>query len=114
MSSGQNDHFHDGGSGYETRDVDVRKVFFFILLGIAALVLILFALNAYFSYVAEEEIYEMVLRPESKDLVELRQNEDRILNSYGVVDSVNGVYRIPIDSAMKEILREQGITAHRE
>lgn len=111
---GQADHSPGDGPGYETRDVDVRRIFFLILAGIAVLVVILLTLNAYFAYVAEEEIYEMVLRPESQVLIELRQNEDRILNSYGVVDSVSGVYRIPIDSAMKEILREEGITTDRE
>jgi hypothetical protein len=96
----------DESSGYERRDADVRKTFILIVAGVVILALILVGLNEYFSYEKDEEFYEIVLKPESRELIEMRDREDRILNSYGLVDSLQGIYRIPIDSAMQEMLRE--------
>jgi hypothetical protein len=93
-------------AGYETGDVNVRRTVILIIAGIVTLVIILVLLNEYFSYVKEKEIYEMVLKPESKTLIEIRARENRILGSYGVADSAGGVYRIPIDSAMQIMLHE--------
>ena len=93
-------------AGYETGDVNVRKTFIMIIAGIITLVIIIVSLNEYFSFAKEEEIYETVLKPESKILIEIRAREDQILGSYGVADSAGGVYRIPIDSAMQIMLHE--------
>jgi len=101
------DRFEDN-QGYETKDINIRKVYLFVLLGIFALAAILLALDKYFSYETEREIYDTVLKPESKILTKVRERDQRILSSYGVIDSAAGIYHIPIDSAMKEMLREYG------
>jgi hypothetical protein len=101
-------------AGYETGDVNVRKTIVLIIAGIIALVIILVLLNEYFSFTKEKEIYEMVLKPESKILIEIRAREDQILGSYGVADSAGGVYRIPIDSAMQIMLHEiEGVQGYK-
>ena len=98
--------FQNPDSGYETRDVNVLKVSVFVILGIIMLATILLALDVYFTYAAELEIYEMVLKPESKVLIEIRERDKKILSSYGVVNSDSGIYHIPIDSAMQVILKD--------
>ncbi len=105
-----NDHPEKSNSGYETRDVNVVKVTAFIILGIIALAAILVSLDVYFTYAAEREYYEMVLKPESRILLEIRQRDSTILNSYGVLNGDSGVYHIPIDSAMKQMLAEEELS----
>jgi hypothetical protein len=92
--------------GYETRDVNVGKV---IAYGVGAIIvlviLIVFALD-FFASTREEIIYEAVLKPESALLRDLRARETEELNSYGVLDAQKGIYRIPIDRAMKLMAEE--------
>ena len=45
---------------------------------------------------------------EPKDLAAFRHEEAEVLSTYGVVDKEKGVYRIPIDQAMKLML-ERGL-----
>lgn len=97
-----------GNAGYEPGDVNARRIFLYIILAIIILVLILVALKNYFKYAADQEEYEMVLKPQSEPLLELRQEDQRILNSYGIADSAAGTYRIPIDSSMQIMIREAG------
>lgn len=99
----------DENSGYEKRDADVRKTFIMIVAGIVVLALILVGLIEYFEFEKEKEIYEIVLKPESEELIKLREREDSILETYGIIDTLQGIYRIPIDSAMKEMLRDAGV-----
>jgi len=92
--------------GYDKSEVNIRKIFLLILAGIIILALILYGLDTFFNFSATEEYSQMVLQPESRPLVELQQRDRQILNSYGIADSAAGTYRIPIDSAMAEILRD--------
>ncbi|MEE9553232.1 MAG: hypothetical protein V3W18_02950 [candidate division Zixibacteria bacterium] len=101
---------HNPNPGYETRDVNAFKVSIFVILGIIVLVSILLALDVYFTYSAEQEIYKMVLKPESKALLDIQKRDKETLSSYGIVNSDSGIYQIPIDSAMQAILVEKGLS----
>jgi hypothetical protein len=48
-----------------------------------------------------------------EDLAALREREEQTLNTYGVVDQNAGVYRIPIEVAMRLTL-ERGLPARQE
>jgi hypothetical protein len=48
-----------------------------------------------------------------EDLEALREREEQILTTYGVVDQNAGVYRIPVEQAMKLTL-ERGLPARQE
>lgn len=94
------------GDGYEKRDVAVGKLLAAtaaITVFIAAFVIVLFQ---YFGLQSQEDIYNAQLAPPSAALLDLRAKEDEILNSYAVVDSTKGIYRIPIDRAMKLLADE--------
>ena len=93
-------------TGYETRDVNLVKVFVYGISGIIVLVaLVIFALD-YFTAAREEAVYEAVLSPESVALRELRAREVEELNSYEILDAQKGVYRIPIERAMTVMAEE--------
>ena len=93
-------------AGYEISDVNVGKI---VGLGAGIVVFLIIAfivLNSFFIKSKEDLVYERVLKPGNPKLIELQQKEEKILNSYGVVDSAKGVYRIPIDRAMKLVAEE--------
>lgn len=47
---------------------------------------------------------------EPKDLAAFRKEEAEVLSTYGVVDRDNGIYRMPIEEAMKLVV-ERGLPA---
>ena len=99
-------------TGYEKQDINLKKT---IAAGIAVVVIIALALvifSEYYLSIKDEYVYDMVLRPESVTLRELRAKEDEALNSYKLLDSSEGTYRIPISRSM-ELLAEEAFQATR-
>ena len=92
--------------GYEKTDVSIRSIILIAVAVIVAVILSLVVLNEYFLSVKEQIVEDMVLKPESVMLRDLRATEDEVLNSYKLLDSAGGVYRIPIDRAM-ELMAEE-------
>lgn len=93
-------------SGYEKRDINIKKT---VLFGIGTVLLIAFffvVLNEYFISVKEEIIYESVLKPESISLEELATFEDSVLTTYELIDTARGIYRIPIEKAVELTVSE--------
>lgn len=87
-------------SGYEERDVNIGRI---ALIGIGCVIILavsLFLVDQYFIITKEKDIQEVVLKPQSVTLRELRSREDEILNSYKLMDTSKGIYQIPISRAM--------------
>lgn len=91
---------------YEVRDISWLTLLWMGALIIGGLVVIVIMLDSYFSLAKEQEVYELVLKPESTQLRELRAQEQQTLTSYDVIDKQKGVYRIPIDRAMQLVADE--------
>jgi hypothetical protein len=100
-SKNQEDQKMGNNGGYEKQDINLRKVILYGFLGIVLVVIVLVFAIDYFIATREEIVYESVLKPESAALRELRAREIEELNSYAIVDSTKGVYRIPIDRAIE-------------
>jgi len=96
----------DHASGYEKKDVNIRQILWWTIGLVVAIAISLVLLNEFFLSVKEEMIYEEVLKPESISLRDVRAKEDLLLNSYAVVDSTKGIYRIPIDRAIELVAQE--------
>src|SRR5438034_4061609 len=119
---------HDGanpGVHHEVSDVDVRGILLFgagLFVMVAVVSLLVWVL---FGYVGSREAirgpreYPLAateqnrLPPEPRlqtnpreDLRELRVHEEQVLTSYGWVDRNAGVVRIPIDEAMKMVVKK--------
>jgi hypothetical protein len=99
---------HPGG--YEKQDISVKKVAIWTAILIFLLSLSFVALDDWFIKTKEEMYEEMVLKPVNQELIDLRAKEDSLLSSYGKFDTLGGVYRIPIDSAMIQMAAESGST----
>ena len=87
--------------GYEKKDVNVRFVIGISLVSIIVFVLILILLSDYFIATQSEITYETQLQPVSVMLDEILGEEEEILTTYKVLDAEKGVYRIPIERAIK-------------
>ena len=99
--------------GYEKSDINLRKVFIFGALSTFAVIISVVLIINYYNDLKERIFYQQVLLPESEELLELRRHEADIMNSYSLLDSINGIYKIPIDSAMKIMTeKESGFKAN--
>lgn len=96
--------------GYEKRDVNVRMIGIIALLSVALIVFFVINLNDFFLSMHEKVVHEQVLSPLSDDLLKLRVEEEKILNSYALIDTVNMKYRIPLERAMELVAAEEKFT----
>jgi len=92
-----------GNPGYEKRDVNIKKLVLWGIVGIVIVVISLVALVEYFLITKEDYYYQAVEKPRSQELMELRERETRELNSYELLDEEKDIYRIPIQRAMELI-----------
>ncbi len=94
--------------GYERRDIDIKKTVWIAVACIAFIVVSIVILDEYFTFYKERLYYDTALVPVARDYLELQAAEDSLLNNYTRVDSLEGVYRIPIGNAMELMAGESG------
>ena len=94
--------------GYEKRDVNVRYAAVIAFLAVALIAFFAVALNDMFLSTLESVVHEQVLSPLSEDLLKLRAEEEKVLNSYALIDTVDMKYRIPLERAMQLVAAEDG------
>ncbi len=88
-------------NGYEKRDVNVNKIVAFTIISLLVLGAIIVGLNEYFQHYNLQLQYTRVLNKKSNELQELRAREEKMLSTYELLDYTKGIYRIPVDRAMK-------------
>ncbi len=86
---------------YEKEELNVARIIGIGLLSVVLLAASVFSLNEFFFAEKEQQISDVVLKPESTPFREMRAREDEILNSYKIIDSDKKIYQIPIEQAMK-------------
>ena len=87
----------------EKRDTGVRSIFLTVLVAVVIIVVLVMVLYNYVVKTRGDISFGQTTTAVTSELPELRRAEDSILNSYGVVDSAAGVYRVPIVRAMELI-----------
>lgn len=92
-------HTVEHPSGYEEKDLNIKKIVRFAVIFVILLIVMLVMLEEWFMKTKEDLYQEMVLEPPNKELIQLRLREENMLTTYGKPDST-GAYRIPIDSAI--------------
>lgn len=88
-------------AGYEKRDVSTTRLIVFGILGIIVVVIVIIFIMEVFTATSERLVEEMVLKPQSAAIRELRARETEELNSYKLLDAENSIYRIPVDRAIE-------------
>jgi uncharacterized ion transporter superfamily protein YfcC len=91
---------------YEKEDVRIGPVIGITVFVIIIFVILLVFLSDYFIGSKEEMVYETQLKPESVSLKELLAEENEILTTYKILDPDKGIYRIPVEQAMKILVEE--------
>jgi len=88
-------------SGNEKQDF--FKYSFMKLTPLSAFVLVVVLMMSLQSCSKNNDNLKVELESEQKieKLLKLRAHEEKYLTSYGIVDEQSGIYRIPIDQAMK-------------
>jgi hypothetical protein len=99
-------HSNHGSTGYEKKDVNVPM----LLWVSAAIVLIIIVsviwVDQFVTLQHENAAFELRLKPENPQLLELRALEERELGAVKVVDSTRGIYQIPIGRAMELVAKQ--------
>lgn len=97
-------------AGYEKKDLNITATVLAVIFVVAVVIISVAFLNEYFLKVKEDIVFQATLEPESPELLELRAAEDSVLTSYGVTvsDSVDTIYRIPLEKAMELTAQDAG------
>ena len=85
---------------------DYRKIVFWTTFGSAVVLLIIVSVFYVHSYTTSNVADRTSQESQFYNIQEIQRQDTETLNSYGVVDPEEGIYRIPIDSAITEIVNE--------
>jgi transposase-like protein len=89
--------------GVMSDTLNYNKLIFWSTLGTALVIIFVIGL-VYFSQYSLFEVQKQVSAQSGySEVKELKAEQDQELNSFGVVDLEEGIYRIPIDSAISRI-----------
>ncbi len=94
-------HQPDTSAGYEKKDINVKKILIATVIIVIFLVVSVLFVDEIFVHEKEQLITDVVLKPVSIQLRDLRAKEDEVLGTYKLLDPQKGVYQIPIERAMK-------------
>lgn len=97
----QGQHGHQSDNNYERQDANPWMLGGALAVGLILLGIALVLINDYFIIEKENMINEVAMKPESSVLRDVQAHADEILTSYAVVDTAAGIYRIPLERAMK-------------
>ncbi|HWG59691.1 MAG TPA: hypothetical protein VN661_11650 [Candidatus Acidoferrales bacterium] len=112
-----------GSTGYEKRDANIKALFIFAVIMAAVIVITLVAMKYMFHFVSQVEPLgppaapyvsnarvtppppQLQARPHL-DLKDFCADQEKQINTYAWVDKQSGIVRIPVDEAMKLVLKD--------
>lgn len=89
--------------GVMSDTLNYRKLIFWTTLGTSLVIIFVIGLVYFSQYSLFETQKEVSANSTFSNIKDLKAQQDQVLNSYGVVDIEEGIYRIPIDSAISRI-----------
>lgn len=93
------------GVSYDT--LNYGRLIFWTVFGTGFVILTVLALQLIFEYSSTTTQQRVSESSEFYQIHELREREQETLSTFGVVDLEEGVYRIPIDSAISRMAQEE-------
>ena len=91
------------GYGVMLDRLNYPRLIFWSVLGVVLFVIFIIALVQMFQYNSQVTREQIAGSSEYYQVTELNRQAEETLNSFGIVDMENGIYRIPIDSAINDI-----------
>lgn len=92
--------------GVMSDELNYKRLVFWCILGMALVLIFIFALFEMYEYNSDVTQDRILESSEYYDINQLRTEGEETLSTFGVVDLEEGIYRIPIDSAMNDIAGE--------
>jgi len=89
--------------GVMSDNLNYNKLIFWSTVGTSLVIIFVIAMVFFSQFSLFEAQKEASLRVTYSDFTDLRAEQEQELNSFGVVDLEEGIYRIPIDSAISKI-----------
>lgn len=86
--------------------LNYERLIFWSVLGTVLLVIFVYALFEMFQYNTDVTRDRILENSEFYEINQLKTQGEETLSTYGVVDLEEGIYRIPIDSAISDIANE--------
>ncbi|MCB0834237.1 MAG: hypothetical protein KDC45_12300 [Bacteroidetes bacterium] len=100
-----------GGVDYERQDVNPKKILIVTFSLVAFIVVMIIFLSEVFTFEKEQQIRNVVLKPESAQIRDMRAADIQVLTGYKIIDPGKGVYQIPVERAMKLMVDEAYLEA---
>ena len=98
---------HDPREGFDHSEPAARKITFFVIISVIALVVTILALQSYFDKIWNEAVYEKVLSVPGEELGDLRSLARWRLSHYEYADPSKTRVRIPFDRAKELFLADE-------
>lgn len=92
------------GANFDT--LNYRRLTFWGVFGIAVIVIFVQSIMFIHDYTKSSAVQLRSEQSQFYNIDELKLNDQEKLNSFGVVNAEEGIYRIPIDSAITQIANE--------
>lgn len=92
--------------GYEKKDVSIKALFIGTFATVFLILIFIVGLRDYFIFNIEKSITAEIINNPNIELIEIIKKDKAMLNGYGVIDKEKGVYKIPIEQAMKTVIRD--------
>ncbi|MDX1586386.1 MAG: hypothetical protein R3222_06570 [Balneolaceae bacterium] len=86
-------------------NLNYRRLTFWSIFGLATILVFVLAIIYVYDYTMSS-MEQRADRTQYYEIEQLKENDQIILESYGVVDPEEGIYRIPVDSAISLIANE--------
>lgn len=103
ISTEDEDLVNSVSQGVMSDNLNYSKLIFWSTVGTSLVIIFVIAMVFFSQFSLFEAQREASLRVTYSDFTELRAEQEQELNSFGVVDLEEGIYRIPIDSAISKI-----------
>lgn len=84
-------------------NLNYRRLFFWCILGVVLFFIFVESLRQMYFVNEQLTLERKAEQSQFRQINDLRNNDRETLNSFGVVDEEEGIYRIPIDSAINEL-----------
>ena len=106
LESSNEDFIHAVETGVTEDKLNLKRLLFWTLLGLGIVIVIIITSYNIYNYNQFEISNQVQSQSKDYDITQLRAKDDKILNTYGIVNKEKGIYHIPIDSAMAIYVRE--------
>jgi hypothetical protein len=99
---------HDTHShgGYEKKDVNVPMMMWISAAVVVVIVISVVYVRQYVTMEAEQAAYEIRLKPDNPQLLDLHAHEQSELAATRILDTAKGIYQIPIERAIELTLEQ--------